>query len=72
MRVNVVMAGLIDTSLGRLATQFRPERAATPIPLGRQGTAWEIAAATVFLLSDTASYITATTIPVDGGLSSIL
>jgi len=72
IRVNVVMAGLIDTSLGRLATQFRPERAGTPIPLGRQGTAWEIAAATVFLLSDTASYITATTIPVDGGLSSIL
>jgi NAD(P)-dependent dehydrogenase (short-subunit alcohol dehydrogenase family) len=71
IRVNIVMAGLIDTSLGRLATQFRPERAATPIPLGRQGTAWDIAAVTVFLLSDTASYITAATIPVDGGLSTI-
>jgi NAD(P)-dependent dehydrogenase (short-subunit alcohol dehydrogenase family) len=65
------MPGLIDTSLGRLATQFRPERAAIPIPLGRQGTAWDIAAVTVFLLSDAASYVTAATIPVDGGLSTI-
>lgn len=69
IRINVVMAGLIDTSLGRLAGQVRPERNSTPIPLGRQGTAWDVAQATVFLLSDAASYITATTLPVDGGLS---
>jgi NAD(P)-dependent dehydrogenase (short-subunit alcohol dehydrogenase family) len=71
VRVNVVMAGLIDTSLGRLASQVRPDREGTPIPLGRQGTAWDIAHATVFLLSDTASYITAVTLPVDGGLSHV-
>jgi len=71
IRINIVMAGLIDTSLGRLASRIRPERDNTPIPLGRQGTAWDIAHATVFLLSDTASYITATTLPVDGGLSAI-
>jgi NAD(P)-dependent dehydrogenase (short-subunit alcohol dehydrogenase family) len=64
-------AGLIDTSLGRLASQVRPDREGTPIPLGRQGTAWDIAHATVFLLSDTASYITAVTLPVDGGLSHV-
>jgi NAD(P)-dependent dehydrogenase (short-subunit alcohol dehydrogenase family) len=71
VRVNVVMAGLIDTSLGRLASQIRPDRDNTPIPLGRQGTAWEIAAATVFLLSDSASYITGVTLPVDGGLTGV-
>jgi len=71
VRVNVVMAGLIDTSLGRLASQVRPDRASIPIPLGRQGTGWDIAHATVFLLSDAASYITAVTLPVDGGLSHV-
>jgi len=71
VRVNVVMAGLIDTSLGRLASQVRPDRDGTPIPLGRRGTAWDIAHATVFLLSDAASYITAVTLPVDGGLSHV-
>ena len=41
------------------------------MPLGRQGSAWEVAAATVFLLSDEASYITGQTLAVDGGLSLI-
>lgn len=71
IRVNVVMAGLIDTGLGRLATRIRPDRDATPIPLGRQGTSWDIANATVFLLSDHASYIDGVTLPVDGGLTGI-
>ncbi len=61
--------GLIDTPLGRLASAGRPSRARTPIPLGRQGTAWEVAAAAVFLLSEEASYITGQTLTVDGGLS---
>lgn len=71
VRSNVVAPGLIDTPLGRAATRGRPARGRTPVPLGRQGTAWEVAAATVFLLSDDASYITGTTLTVDGGLSLI-
>jgi NAD(P)-dependent dehydrogenase (short-subunit alcohol dehydrogenase family) len=71
VRSNVVAPGLIDTPLGRAATRGRPARGRTPVPLGRQGTAWEVAAATVFLLSDEASYITGTTLTVDGGLSLI-
>ena len=54
----MVAPGLIDTPLGRRATQGRPSRGRTPVPLGRQGTAWEVAAPVVFLLSDDASYIT--------------
>jgi NAD(P)-dependent dehydrogenase (short-subunit alcohol dehydrogenase family) len=71
VRANVVAPGLIDTPLGRWATQGRPSRERTPVPLGRQGTAWEVAAATVFLLSDDASYITGQTLAVDGGLTLI-
>jgi|SRR5664280_874932 len=71
VRVNVVMPGLIDTSLGRLASLVKPDRDGTPIPLGRQGTGWDVAAATAFLLSDAADYITGQTLAVDGGLSEV-
>lgn len=69
IRANVLAPGLIDTPLGRSASRGRPSRDRTPVPLGRQGTAWEVAAATTFLLSDDAAYITGHTLPVDGGLS---
>jgi NAD(P)-dependent dehydrogenase (short-subunit alcohol dehydrogenase family) len=67
IRANIVVPGLIDTTLGRLATKFDPSRAQKPIPLGRQGTAWEVAHAVTFLLSAEASYITAQSLVVDGG-----
>jgi NAD(P)-dependent dehydrogenase (short-subunit alcohol dehydrogenase family) len=71
IRVNTVAPGLIDTSLGRLASKADPGRETRPIPLGRQGTAWEVAYAAAFLLSNEASYITGHSLPVDGGLVAL-
>ncbi|MBV7484795.1 SDR family NAD(P)-dependent oxidoreductase [Bordetella sp. BOR01] len=70
IRANVVMLGLIDTPMGRAATQARPDRLTQPMPFGRQGTPEEVAAAIRFLLSEEASYINAIELPVDGGMSA--
>jgi NAD(P)-dependent dehydrogenase (short-subunit alcohol dehydrogenase family) len=67
----VIAPGLIDTPLGRLASAGRPSRERTPVPLGRQGSPWEVASTVTFLLSDEASYITGVTLRVDGGLGLI-
>jgi NAD(P)-dependent dehydrogenase (short-subunit alcohol dehydrogenase family) len=70
VRVNGVVPGLIDTSLGRMATAQRPNRTRT-LPFGRQGTAWEIAYATIFLLSNESAYVSGHELVVDGGLTAM-
>jgi NAD(P)-dependent dehydrogenase (short-subunit alcohol dehydrogenase family) len=70
IRVNTILPGLINSSMVRREIGDREARVAPRIPLGRQGTPWEIAKAIVFLLSSDASYITATELLVDGGLHS--
>jgi NAD(P)-dependent dehydrogenase (short-subunit alcohol dehydrogenase family) len=71
VRANALLPGLIDTPLGRVATEGRPSRGRTRVPLGRQGTGWEIAYAAVFLLSGESSYVTGQALVVDGGLTGL-
>ncbi len=78
IRANVVMPGLMDTPLIReqIAGQYDDHdtmmRARDAMsPMGRQGTAWDVARASVFLASDDAAYITGVCLPVDGGLSCL-
>jgi NAD(P)-dependent dehydrogenase (short-subunit alcohol dehydrogenase family) len=70
VRVNLLMPGLIDTPLGRLASSISPLRDQVKISAGRQGTAWEVAYAALFLLCDESSYVTGQSLIVDGGLTT--
>jgi 3-oxoacyl-[acyl-carrier protein] reductase len=67
--VNAVVPGLIAAGMGeRLSARIVAERQQR-IPLGRLGTAEEVANVVVFVASERAKYIVGQTIVVDGGLS---
>jgi len=79
IRANGIMPGLMDTPMAvdaaaAVAGVDRREVAAArdaQVPLGaQQGTAWDVANAALFLASDEAKFITAVTLPVDGGQSA--
>ncbi len=66
--VNVVAPGMIETDMTRAITEKSQVDWAAQIPLGRLGTADEVAAAVCFLASDEASYITGHVLAVNGGM----
>ena len=77
IRVNAVSPGPIETpGLKELtssggAGEERLKMLSNSVPLGRLGTADEIAKAVVFLASDDSSYITGTELFVDGGFAQV-
>jgi NAD(P)-dependent dehydrogenase (short-subunit alcohol dehydrogenase family) len=71
VRANIVAPGLVDTPLGRAASQGRPSRGRAPVPFGRQATGWEVAYSALFFLSDESVYVTGQTLAVDSGLTGI-
>jgi NAD(P)-dependent dehydrogenase (short-subunit alcohol dehydrogenase family) len=68
VRVNGIRPGLIDTDIH--VSGGEPDRAfvlGATAPMGRPGTAQEIAAAAIWLISDAASYVTGALLDVSGG-----
>jgi len=66
--VNCVAPGFIDTDMTRALSEDQQNALKGNIPLGRLGTADDVANAVVFLASDQAGYVTGTTLHVNGGL----
>ncbi len=79
VRANTIIPGLMHTPLvetrlagqrtGGDASKLIADRNAQ-VPMGKMGTAWDVAHAAAFLASDDARYITATELVVDGGLTA--
>jgi NAD(P)-dependent dehydrogenase (short-subunit alcohol dehydrogenase family) len=75
IRANVILPGPIDTPhvTAVVAPGADPvalaEARAAMVPMGRQGTPWDVARAALFLASDDAGFITGVLLPVDGGMS---
>ncbi|MCB9942659.1 MAG: SDR family oxidoreductase [Geminicoccaceae bacterium] len=68
VRVNGIRPGLIDTDMQReTGVEDRIGRFGPGVPIGRGGTAEEVAEAAIWFLSERASYVTGTIIDVSGG-----
>ena len=66
--VNCVAPGFVDTDMTRALDENQRGALISQIPLGRLGTVEDIAGAVAFLASPAASYITGTTLHVNGGM----
>ena len=68
IRVNAVAPGFVDTDMTAALSEASREKAMKMVPLGRFGSAEEVAWVVAFLASDASQYITGQVIQVDGGL----
>lgn len=68
VRVNAIAPGLVKTDMARALWEPNEAAVSAMVPLGRLGEPADIANAALFLASDAASWITGTTMVVDGGM----
>ena len=68
MTVNAVTPGFIETDMTASLPDNVKEAAIAQTPLGRMGTAEDVAAAVLYLASDEAGFVTGQVIPVNGGM----
>ncbi|WP_299882140.1 3-oxoacyl-[acyl-carrier-protein] reductase [uncultured Sulfitobacter sp.] len=69
--VNAIAPGFIATAMTDKLTDDQKSGIMKQIPAGRMGTPAEIAAATLYLASDEAAYLTGTTLHVNGGMAML-
>jgi NAD(P)-dependent dehydrogenase (short-subunit alcohol dehydrogenase family) len=65
---NVIAPGFIETDMTAELTEARQKEILASVPLGRYGTAQEVAGAALYLASDAAAYVSGVVLPVDGGI----
>jgi 3-oxoacyl-[acyl-carrier protein] reductase len=70
IRVNAIACGVIETDMNAKLSEEEQQSLKEEIPMGRFGTPGEVADLAVFLASKQASYMTASIIPIQGGLYS--
>ena len=68
VRVNALAPGFIETSMTEKIPVEAKEKMKSGIPLGRTGTAEDVAQAALFLCSDMSTYVTGEILQVDGGM----
>jgi NAD(P)-dependent dehydrogenase (short-subunit alcohol dehydrogenase family) len=80
IRVNAIAPGLIDTpmavdsaaqTMGRSREDLAAARAKR-VPTGRQGSAWDVAYAALYLASDESQFVSGIVLPVDGGQGALV
>jgi len=70
LRVNTLVVGIVDAGMARRHMETDPAyaaRAVRAVPLGRFGTAEDVANAAAWLVSDESAYVTGSDLVVDGG-----
>ena len=69
--VNVVAPGFIETPMTEMLDEKQREKLLGQVPIGRLGTPDEVASAVIYLAASEASYLTGSTLHVNGGMAMI-
>ena len=69
--VNVVAPGFIETPMTEMLDEKQREKLLGQVPIGRLGTPDEVASAVIYLATSEASYLTGSTLHVNGGMAMI-